>query len=159
MATQISGDTGVSQCQPGSVSQDDLAANVVGKGPCFRGYVTAASHPNDSSINPNLAQDFDIGGDFLTPAVAKYQPTVAGYYQINASISFANLCVNGYILIKKNGTGNNLGASQGNFYQGQAAALVYLNGSTDYVQIFTYQSSGAAMLCDVEFTGFLARAA
>jgi len=149
----------------GATTQDIMTVNAAGKVefpqnviPAFRGFVIAASHPNASVITPAIGQDYDLGGDFLNPTISKYQPTVAGYYQINAYISFAGLTVNGYIRLDKNGT-NTLGGTQGNFYQGQANAFVYLNGSTDFVQLYTYQSSGAALNCNIEFTGFLARAA
>jgi hypothetical protein len=41
MTTTISGDTCVSQCQPDSVSQDDLKAGVAGAGLAFKAQLTS----------------------------------------------------------------------------------------------------------------------
>lgn len=148
----------------GATTQDIMTVDAAGKVafpqnviPAFRGYVAGASHPDASAINPAIGQDYDLGGDFFTPGVSKYQPTIAGYYQFNAYIDFAGLPINGYVLITKNGA--SVGGNQGNNYKMQGSALVYLNGTTDYVQLVTYQFSGAPMYCSIEFTGFMARPA
>lgn len=148
----------------GATTQDILTVDAAGKVafpqnivPVFRGYATAAVIPTGTLITPSITENFDLGG-FFTNAPNKFQPTIAGYYQFNASVYFNALPSNGYVKLRKNG-GTFVGGTQGNNYMSQASALVHLNGTTDYVDIILYQSSGGDLSTDIEFTGFLARAA
>lgn len=94
---------------------------------------------------------FDTNNNF---ASSTFTPTVAGYYQINGRVG-ANVSNTGMIVsIYKNGTEN----SRGNESQPSTAlagvtvsSLVYLNGSTDYVEIYGYfvtgQTTDARQVC------------
>lgn len=83
-------------------------------------------------------EDFDTNSNF---ASSRFTPTVAGYYQINGSFGIASSYTAGGVAIYKNGSAfrygswglygaSNINASW------SVAALVYLNGSTDYVEIY-----------------------
>lgn len=88
MTTQVSGLTGVSQCQPGSVSQDDLAANVVGKGPAFRAYATGSTTITASWNKVSFqAESFDTASSFDSTTNHRFTAPVSGYYQINGHIT------------------------------------------------------------------------
>lgn len=73
-----------------------------------------------------------------------YTPPVAGYYQVSCGVSQIASYTNVSIALYKNGTAykwlyNNLPTnSSGGF----GSALVYLNGSTDYIEIYAYFSTG-----------------
>jgi hypothetical protein len=73
-----------------------------------------------------------------------YTPLVAGYYQINAAVSQIASYTNVAVSLYKNGTAykflyNGLpNTSSGGF----GSAMVYLNGSTDYIEIYGYFSTG-----------------
>lgn len=160
MATVISGDTGVSQVQAGSINQDDLAANVVGKGPAFRAYATVATSATPSSSKVALgAKSFDTASAFDT-AASRFQPTVAGYYQFVTRIAFVSGSYTTTASFNKNGAAVSSGpygtASVGH------SDLLYMNGTTDYVEVFVYsattQNTGTGE-GSVFFSGFLARAA
>ena len=125
--------------------------------PVFRGYVISGAMPNASLVVPTLLKDYDTAG-YLTVATAKFLPLVAGYYQINAFAEFSANVSNGYIKIRKNGNANLAGA-QGALWSGQASALVFLNGVSDYIEPIMYQSSGGAITANIEFNGSLIRAA
>lgn len=146
MTTQINGDTGVSQCQPNSVSQDDLQSGVVGKGSAFRavngsnqgvvagGYVKAALD----------AEEFDTHSNF---AAGRFTPTVAGYYQIAGAIhNNSSGLTAGASAIYKNGAGiaTSVITAGGIAIILSVSALVYLNGTTDYVELFGFQTGGTS---------------
>ena len=89
---------------------------------------------------------FDTNSNF---ASSRFTPTVAGYYQINAGIFYNTGAVSGLgqIFIYKNGsevngTVSNMSASG---YCGLSiATLTYCNGTTDYIELYTYHSFGTA---------------
>ena len=93
------------------------------------------------------AEEFDTANCFNT-STSRFTPTVAGYYQINAAV-----CVQAtgsfYMLaqIYKNGSNYRQGSiASGNasaYNLGQVNAIVYMNGTTDYLEIFGAQNSGS----------------
>lgn len=108
--------------------------------------------------------EFDTNSNFSS---SRFTPTVAGYYQISSSVgsgSFGNS--QSVIAIYKNGTkyksGQNLAVN--NIYSLNISSVVYLNGSTDYVEIYVYQISGGIVVSqnnsmDSWFNGLMVRAA
>lgn len=84
------------------------------------------------------SEEFDTNNNF---ASSRFTPTVAGYYQINAMIYWNTSTANERVAgIYKNGalfkTGQDI-LNIGNICSG-VTALIYLNGSTDYVEIYGY---------------------
>jgi hypothetical protein len=71
----------------------------------------------------------------------RYTPSVAGYYQVNAAVyytsssnPFISLYKNGSNIARLGGTGSGvLGLMAG-------TALVYMNGTTDYLEIYAYNN-------------------
>lgn len=169
MTTQVSGDSGVSQCQPNSVSQEDLAANVVGKGPAFAAKRTAVqivtSATDTTVIYPT--EEFDIGS-LYDNTTGRFQPNLAGYYQINASsrLSGDGTVTRCSLNLIKNGTVN-LGTSvfTNGAFPHSLGVLVFLNGSTDYVSAVVNITSGSPVYVDASntnpaaFSAVLVRAA
>lgn len=103
----------------------------------------------------------------FNPATGRFQPAVAGYYQINALVSYG---VNGILasavtaLIVKNGSGSDalagLGSSTTTYPSISVSSIVYMNGTTDYVQVGTYHNAGTtATSITANFTGALIRPA
>ena len=163
MTTQISGTTGVSRVQDGVVVQADLAANVVGNGPAFRAYASGATSVTSSGTKIALAsEDFDTAGAFDAVTNFRFQPTVAGYYLITCSIGYAGTDTVVQARIAKNGVNVSV------FGTGIASALawgsdlVYLNGTSDYIELFGLSASTQNAVASSQNTflsGFLARAA
>jgi len=90
-------------------------------------------------------EDTDTNGNF---ASSRFTPTVAGYYQINASVKFDGSTVNPMTYIRKNSSTR----VSGNYIPGThsspitiASALIYLNGSTDYIEVDATHSTGSAV--------------
>lgn len=118
-------------------------------GPSF----SAKSTPSQS-ISANTAtkatlgtENWDTNNNF---ASSRFTPTVAGYYQINGAISYvAGSGVTVRCTIYKNGSGWQNGASFAASAANPtalASAIVYCNGSTDYVELYGFaDSSGCEM--------------
>jgi hypothetical protein len=109
-------------------------------------------------------ENFDTNNNFSS---SRFTPTVAGYYQINGNLRYADSIAGTVVqmAIYKNG---NLYAyvSNGSANVTRAlcvSTLLYCNGSTDYVEIYTYQNSGSSANTDAAdyytFSGCLLRGA
>ena len=133
----------------GAVSQSKLAANVAGNGPVFRAYANAQQNiTNGSTTKVNFAaQNYDTNSNYSD---SRFTPTVAGYYQINASLEYVTPhALAGSASIYKNGTLHSTGAIIGGAGATQNAAvsdIVLCNGTTDYIEIYTYQGSNSGAL-------------
>ena len=108
------------------------------------------------------SEEFDTNNNF---ASSRFTPTVAGYYQLNSVVN-TNYGPGGVIVsFYKNGSEFLRG---GNIQSGTAGSsssgLIYLNGSTDYVETYVLTSLGGSLDADsgahrVRFDGILVRAA
>ncbi len=91
-------------------------------------------------------ENFDTNSNF---ASSTFTPTVAGYYQINAAI-FYNTSAStglGQIFIYKNGSSvaNAVNTMSATGYCGLTiSTVVYCNGTTDYIDLYTYHSFATA---------------
>jgi hypothetical protein len=85
-------------------------------------------------------EEWDTGSNF---ASSRFTPTTAGYYQVSAGL-YANDTGTLGLAFYKNGSewkGQSWASDKSN-YRCQLTALVYLNGSTDYVEVYSRSSSG-----------------
>lgn len=81
-------------------------------------------------------EHFDTGNAFDSTTNYRFQPTVAGYYQINGTALVEAVTTYFFVSILKNGVKFKDGPELGNCYGGSVSGLVYLNGSTDYVELW-----------------------
>jgi hypothetical protein len=141
------GSVGTTYLADASVTQVKLATNVAGNGPAFGAYAVATTSIPSSTFTKITydTEEFDTNNNF---ASSRFTPTVAGYYQINGG--FTTLAGAGLMLsaIFKNGgafkMGNQVLASSFGI-QSCVNSIIYLNGSTDYVEIYGFQSSGSTV--------------
>jgi hypothetical protein len=121
-------------------------------GPVFRAYVDTAQTITSSGTQQKVTfgtETFDSNSNF---ASSRFTPTVAGYYQINATVRISGGSSTGenMLIIWKNGSEyargtNQSGTEQGvNFYSMQVSDIAVANGSTDYFEIYIQQTSGAS---------------
>lgn len=114
----------------------------LGNAPAFSAYnATAQSVTNSVNTKVNLdTEEFDYGSCF---ASGRFTPNVPGLYQINAQVlgsgtSTVTVIANLY----KNGAAaqvGSFGAANSSINAGSSVAtLIYLNGTTDYVELYTY---------------------
>jgi len=92
---------------------------------------------------------FDTNNNF---ASYRFTPTVAGYYQINGCVYLSNTtnyATQMQCAIFKNGTlfimaGFNFSSSGSLVNDAKCVAngVIYLNGSTDYVELYAYETAG-----------------
>jgi hypothetical protein len=99
-------------------------------------------------------------------ANGRFTPTVAGWYSVIATVSFGNLGVTSVAAsanIYKNGATYGIAGSavysSGAYPTVQTTGLVYLNGTTDYVQVYTYVVTNGANNVSAQLQAFLARSA
>lgn len=135
--------------------------NVAMDGPAFSAYQSSAQTLT-SATNTKIqfqTKEFDTNSNYDNTTNYRFTPTVAGYYQVGGGFQVASSATGGSIAIYKNGGGFKSGAGNPNATtsnQWQVSALVYLNGSTDYVELYGYVSTGQALVANAQFTYFQA---
>jgi hypothetical protein len=151
----------------GAVTQSKLGAGVAGNGPAFSAYQSSAQ-----SLTANTAtkvqfqtEEFDTASAFDSSTNYRFTPQVAGYYQVNSAINFSSTRTYTLLLLYKNGSafkishnGDNAGVGLG----GTLSTIVYLNGSTDYLEIYGFIGSTqnlTAAATDTWFQAALIRSA
>lgn len=141
----------------GAIYQADVTDSVtfLANVPVFQGYQSAAQSIGNGSLTALGLDTEEVdtynGHDTVTNN-SRYTPTVAGYYLVLGCYGYAaNATGNRFAFVYKNGAlvvrGQNGGPAPGAANTGvtQVAAVVYCNGSTDYVETYCYQSSGGAL--------------
>jgi hypothetical protein len=153
-----------------TVVQADLATGVAGTGPAFSASVTGTTTITSGVFTKMVfnSENWDTASCFDSTTNYRFTPTVAGYYLITGSLDCgtstnANRAIP---VIYKNGSshrlGINLGTANGSSFGSSVSAQVYLNGSTDYVELFAYVLATTAQYTastGTWFDGVLVRAA
>lgn len=157
----------------GGVTQAKLAAGVAGNGPAFSAYQSSAQTLSASTWTKVTftTEEFDTNNNF---ASSTFTPTVAGYYQINVAVTYNTASSIGganALRLYKNGSAfkylSSITLNSGALYGGDfttlaSSALIYFNGSSDYVECYVYSSSTPTLTATSSgtyFQGFLARSA
>jgi hypothetical protein len=117
---------------------------VSGNMPAFSAYASANQTVSDSTPTKVVfdSEEFDTANCFDSTTNYRFTPTVAGYYQVNSVVNCSQTALVDYtIWIYKNGSqykrGFGLGGTFGKV-QSPVSTLVYLNGTTDYVEVYIY---------------------
>jgi hypothetical protein len=135
--------------------------------PAFSAYQSSAQTLSGSTTTKIIFQteEFDTNSNFDSTTNYRFTPTVAGYYQVTGGIQVNAAVTVINVFLYKNGalykflvTSNNATLSGG-----YGTSLVYLNGSTDYVEIYASLSIGQALnvngTAGSYFNGSMVRAA
>jgi hypothetical protein len=156
----------------GAVIQADLAANVAGTGPAF-----SASRATNQTVTSNaitkvqlVDEQFDTNNAFDNVTNYRFTPTVAGYYQFSYAVKGAanggtlqavnaQLYKNGGELIGSFLTGSFVYQTAVTEANSTGSILTYLNGSTDYVELYGKVIGTSPYFGGAFLIGFLARAA
>jgi predicted patatin/cPLA2 family phospholipase len=136
-----------------TIQQADLAPNVAGNGPAFSAYQSTAQSALSAAAYTKLlfqTKEFDTNSRFNNtgstvngiPAYA-FMPDVAGYYQVNTAVQH-NTSFETLVVIYKNGSQHRFGIDVNSSWSSVASALVYLNGTTDYIEVYAYFASSVA---------------
>jgi len=144
-------------------------AMVSGNMPAFNAFLNVAqsiSNATFTKINFDT-ETFDTNNNF---ASSRFTPTVAGYYQVNYNVGLlVTSGVVGLFLYKNGSPICNGGYSAGSANIGGAtwvagSNLMFMNGSTDFLEVYLYQTSGGSANTStgqngVSFNGAMVRAA
>lgn len=148
----------------GAVTQSTIATGVAGTGPAFGAYQNSsqALSVNTYTKVQLQAEEFDTANCFDSTTNYRFTPNVAGYYQLNGATYVGG---NALIGIYKNGSeykrGNQVGTVNA-MAQLTVSTIIYLNGSTDYVELWAYTGVGASLTANsinTYFNGCLIRSA
>lgn len=151
-----------------AVSQTMLASNVAGTGPTFYAYLSGSAQSVTSSTYTKMALNaelWDTNNAFDSSTNYRFQPSVAGYYQLNARIIPATSTTYTIIVLYKNGSSFAVGFSGNNATNAPAgvSCIMYLNGSTDYAEVYGYTTGTSPTFSQNSdvcyFNGALVRAA
>ena len=124
------------------------ASTFGGKGPAFSAYAGSAQNTTSNVYTkvqfPN--EEFDTNSNFDSSTNYRFTPTVAGYYQLNVSVSVNGAPTRFAIQLYKNGSAykiiTDITCGTGTTPNAIAGStVVYLNGSTDYVEVYASQVS------------------
>jgi hypothetical protein len=155
--------TGAVSGTTGTFSGNVTAPNL--QGPAFSAVnSTSRSVANASYVKVICAtEEFDTASAYDNATNYRFTPQVAGYYQVNGQIAFNLASGINAVAIFKNGAEFKLGnqiINSSSYTSTAVSALIYLNGSTDYVELYTYQSSGGtATYNDAYFQASMVRSA
>jgi hypothetical protein len=137
---------------PLTIQQNGVTLGTYGNIPAFSANrVTTQSFSNSTFTKVQYdVKRFDTNSNYDNSTNYRFTPTVAGYYQINGNVSFVGASV-GYVqvAIYKNGSQHVSGSGIPNNTQiggmATASSVIYLNGTTDYVEFYAWQNSGGAL--------------
>ena len=133
--------------------------------PAFVAGNNAAQSVSSGAFTKVLLQNevYDTNNNF---ASSRFTPTVAGYYQINGSVNFqASTSISrGFSTIYRNGNEWVRGTDvTGNIFSSNVAAIIYCNGTTDYIELYGYVAAGTPIFSEgttvTQMSGCLVRAA
>lgn len=135
---------------------------MIAGGPAFSAYPNSnvsISAGTWTKVQVNT-KTFDTANAFDAVTNYRFQPLVAGYYQVNGVVSGAATSATLFIAaIYKNGVeyvrGNDLRGSAGFMASASCtvSSLMYLNGSTDYIELWGYVGGTSPSINGVAMTG------
>jgi hypothetical protein len=119
---------------------------VSGNMPAFSAYGNGGQSLTNATYTKLSFQnkEFDTANCFDATTNYRFTPTVAGYYQVSGAMTISGAVGVAAVSIYKNNA--SFKASQGVLSSAYIciaiSSLIYLNGSTDYIELYGYQSSG-----------------
>jgi len=143
---------------------------VTGNMPAFSAYQSASAQSISNATFTKVtfdAEEFDTNNNF---ASSRFTPTIAGYYQLSATVLFggAGLGSSTYLSFFKNGSefkrGNGMFTSSSINPSPNSTVLVYANGTSDYFEVYLSQATGSSVSLNNNssytwFTGAMVRSA
>jgi hypothetical protein len=146
LAIQSAGTTVATFNSSGVNAGIQVAANAA---PAFSYYADGTTQTFTNATYTKVlfqVKEFDTNSNF---ASSRFTPTVAGYYQVNAQLLFPALAgLTCLVAVYKNGSdfkeGTRTAIAALSSGAVNVSALVYCNGSTDYIEIYGQQASGSS---------------
>jgi len=164
VATKAPGDNtvGTAKIQANAVTTAKIAASVVepahlstaskalNTGPTFKAYKSAAQTNNTHNGTPKVTFETEVwdSDSCYDVSNSRFTPNKAGYYLITAEIEISHAVDEARVMgmVYKNGSivaegSNSSGNNNGVYPSSRSTWIVPLNGSTDYVEIYSYGSN------------------
>ena len=129
---------------------------VSGNMPAFSAYLSSNQSVSNATytkvqINTKI---FDTNSYYDNSTNYRFTPLIAGYYQVNACVALDSTTTNpnfGRTAIYKNGTNYatstmSASASAVNTLSPLVSTVIYLNGSTDYLEVYGYNNGATGPL-------------
>lgn len=139
------------------------ASTFAGTGPAFLSFADGTQAVSNVTYTKITlpTESFDTANAFASNT---FTPSVAGYYIFTFMVNLNILTGVMVSELRKNGVRAALGnLTAGSSIEGASggSAILYLNGTTDYVDLYAYQNSGGASTCrnSSYLSGALVRAA
>ena len=116
---------------------------VSGNMPAFSAFQSSAQSITGSYTKVQCqTEEFDTANCYDNTTNFRFTPNVAGYYQVSGCWTAGSVASNLGIAIYKNGSDFKRGVNeQANAAVVNVSALIYLNGSTDYVELYVASSA------------------
>jgi len=129
--------------------------------PAFSAYSASTQTVSGSTWTKVIlgSEEFDTNNNF---ASSTFTPTVAGYYQVSGCIQWnATVSISrGFVQIYKNGsTFKYLSDIAASVSRTGGSTLIYMNGTTDYLELYGYMTGAGTLYFDTSQLGTYFQAA
>jgi len=117
---------------------------VSGNMPAFSAYINtnqSISAATFTKVQFNT-EEFDTNSNYDNATNYRFTPTVAGYYQVNLCVQKTSIATDIQTIIYKNGSAFKNGVGPVSTYSTMVTALIFLNGTSDYVEGYVYMGAG-----------------
>lgn len=136
-------------------------------GPTFSAYPSAQQLVGNAVFTKIVfdVEEWDTDNAFDNTTNYRFQPNVAGYYQVSACVTGSGVTTGSTnVLIYKNGSAArtiSLITNSSGYPAIAGSSLLYFNGTTDYAEVYVYQTTGAGnnMYAGSAYTHFQAHLA
>lgn len=130
-------------------------------GPAFSAYQSSVQNVT-SGVDTKVqlqTEEFDTAGAFDSTTNYRFQPSVAGYYFIDGHIQLGATATYIIPMIFKNGAVAKNGPTVSTASSGAVGALIFLNGSSDYVELYVQIGVTQDLATGARYTYFQAHLA
>lgn len=143
----------------GGITQSYLATGVAGTGPAFSAYLP--TNQTVSSGTPTKitlsTEEFDTASCYDNSTNYRFTPNVAGYYQVEFCVGGNSSSVALVASIYKNGSSWKQAiwaapSTTGVSISMPVVALMYMNGSTDYIEFYGQTNGGTVIQSGQNYT-------
>jgi len=114
--------------------------------------ISAATWTKMNMDTTNTAVTFDTNSNYDTSNY-RFTPTVAGYYQVDVKFQYTT-AGSGLAVVYKNGISYAWGDYPTSSFGTAVSTLVYLNGSTDYIEPYAYRTTAGTLNSNASTTYF-----
>lgn len=137
----------------GAVTQSKLGAGVAGNGPAFSAYINTAQTITNASNTKiqNGVENFDTNSCYDPTTNYRFTPNVAGYYFVSVGLTLVASSSTTIVStnVFKNGSSAVFSAqtpfNNGSYVTSTCSGIVYMNGTTDYIEQYCFQNSGGTL--------------